>query len=313
MKEKILLGFAIWNYNMNILELTNPEFYTDYEKCLSFLDSVDFNQPKDYKTNFHTYSEIKSEKELMVVKSFLATQNLEKSNFILWSDYDISNNELLEPFKEYIEFKVFDPKIESMGTCLSNKEQHLNSNDNLYWLKSDLFRILITHKYGGVFTDMDFIYLNDFSPLLDYEFTYQWGSELSFDGFGTCGTVMKLDKESELSKLMLDELCESSIHPNTTVWGKDLFAKVYRKHKFVVFPSTFFNTEWMINKKYPGKGDATERGWFTPNEYSNDLFINTFGWHWHNSSHKNKVVNEGSKFDLLSKHIDNKLKKKGIL
>lgn len=298
---------------MTISELTQPDFFTDYEKCLSFLDAVNFNKKNSYNTNFHTYSEIKTEKELMVVKSFLATQNLETSKFILWSDYDISNNELIQPYKDLIELRVFNPNEESKGTCLENKQQHLSSNDNLYWLKSDLFRILATHKYGGVFTDMDFIYLNDFSPLLEYEFTYQWGSELSFDGFGTCGTVMKLDKNSELSNLMMSELCDSSIHPNTTIWGKDLFAKVYRKQKFTVFPSTFFNTEWMINKKYPGKGDATEKGWFTPNEYSKDLFLNTFGWHWHNSSHKHKVVNEGSKFDLLTKHIDNRLKEKGIL
>jgi hypothetical protein len=67
---------------MTISELTQPEFFTDYEKCLSFLDTVNFNKKNNYNTNFHTYSEIKTEKELMVVKSFLATQNLETSLFI---------------------------------------------------------------------------------------------------------------------------------------------------------------------------------------------------------------------------------------
>jgi hypothetical protein len=297
---------------MNIVDRIDPIFYKDYESCLNFLDTVEFNVKRNNVTNFHTYSEIKTEKELMVVKSFLATQNLETSKFILWSDYDVSNNKLLEPYKDHIELRVFNPDEESKGTCLESKKRHLSSNDNLYWLKSDLFRILATHKYGGVFTDMDFIYLNDFSPLLDLEFTYQWGSELDFEGFGSCGTVMKLDKESELSKLMLNELCDSQIVPNTTIWGKELFAKVYRKNKFTILPSTFFNTEWMINKKYPGKGDSTEHGWFTKNEYSTDLFLNTFGWHWHNSSHKSKIVGEGSKFDLLTKHINQKLKDRGF-
>jgi hypothetical protein len=298
---------------MNIVDNIEPIFYKDYELCLNFLDTVDFNIKRNNVCNYHTYSEIKTEKELMVVKSFLATQNLETSKFILWSDYDISDNKLIQPYKNYIELRVFNPEEESKGTCLENKKQHLSSNDNLYWLKSDLFRILATYKYGGVFTDMDFIYLNNFSPILDLEFTYQWGSELDFAGFGSCGTVMKLDKKSDLAEMMLQELCNSHISPNTTIWGKDLFAKVYRKNKFTILPSTFFNTEWMINKKYPGKGDSTEHGWFNKNEHSTDLFLNTFGWHWHNSSHKTKIVNEGSKFDLLTKYIDNKLRDKGII
>jgi hypothetical protein len=298
---------------MNIVDNIEPIFYKDYELCLNFLDTVDFNIKRNNVCNYHTYSEIKTEKELMVVKSFLATQNLETSKFILWSDYDISDNKLIQPYKNYIELRVFNPEEESKGTCLENKKQHLSSNDNLYWLKSDLFRILATYKYGGVFTDMDFIYLNNFSPILDLEFTYQWGSELDFAGFGSCGTVMKLDKKSDLAEMMLQELCNSHISPNTTIWGKDLFAKVYRKNKFTILPSTFFNTEWMINKKYPGKGDSTEHGWFNKNKHSTDLFLNTFGWHWHNSSHKTKIVNEGSKFDLLTKYIDNKLRDKGII
>lgn len=56
---------------MNILDRIDPIFYKDYEQCLSFLDTVDFNTKRYNVTNFHTYSEIKTEKELMVVKSFL--------------------------------------------------------------------------------------------------------------------------------------------------------------------------------------------------------------------------------------------------
>ena len=66
---------------------TNPELYTDYEECIKFLRDLDdsqFEYPPE-ETIFHVYSEIKSEKELMVVKSYLATQNLEKTRMIVWS------------------------------------------------------------------------------------------------------------------------------------------------------------------------------------------------------------------------------------
>jgi len=299
---------------MKYIEEIKDSFYKDYEECLEFLKKLnysDYEYPEG-KTNFHTYSEIRNEKELMVVKSFFATQNLEKSNFILWSDYDITNNPLLEPYKEFIDFRVFEPEKESKDTILENLKQHLNSNDQLYWLKSDLFRILITHKYGGVFTDMDFIYLNDFLPVLNLEFTYQWGSELDFINFGTCGTVMKLNKNSELSNLMMLELANSPIIPNTTVWGKDLFGKVYEKKKFSVLPCVFFNTEWMINKKYPGLSEKIEHSWFNKTEYSNNLFLEALGWHWHNTSHKYDIIEKGSKFDLLTDIMNIKLKSRGF-
>ena len=41
-----------------------------------------------------------------------------------------------------------------------------------------LFRLLVTHKYGGVYLDMDSVCLRDLNPVLGFneEFMYQWGS-----------------------------------------------------------------------------------------------------------------------------------------
>jgi hypothetical protein len=76
------------------------------------------------------------------------------------------------------------------------------------------------------------------------------------------------------------------------------------------------NTSWDGNNKIydaAGIGTQTESGWFVKNEYSDSLFENAFSWHWHNSSHKNNKIEEGSKFNLLQNKIKLKLKDNNIV
>ena len=82
---------------INIDKDSHLELYQDWNKCLNFLNNLnygDYKYPKEV-SNFHIYSEIKTEKELLSVKSFLATQNLDETNLVLWSDYDIKENKFL--------------------------------------------------------------------------------------------------------------------------------------------------------------------------------------------------------------------------
>jgi hypothetical protein len=133
---------------------------------------------------------------------------------------------------------------------------------------------------------------------------------------------MNLKKESEHAKLCLEEMVKTKIVPDSTVLDHVLLAKVYRIRRFTVFPSTFFNTEWQMNTSWDGNnkiydaagiGTQTESGWFVKNEYSDSLFENAFSWHWHNSSHKNNKIEEGSKFNLLQNKIKLKLKDNNIV
>ena len=52
----------------------NPIYYRDYEECLRFLRTIkneNYEYPEE-KVNFHIYTEVRNEKELMIIKSFLA-------------------------------------------------------------------------------------------------------------------------------------------------------------------------------------------------------------------------------------------------
>ena len=296
----------------------NPDLYFDYRLGLNLLRSVnedDYSYPED-KIHFHIYTEVKSEKELECVKSFLATQNLNHTNLIIWSDYSIEDNELIQPYKDYIDLRVYNAREEAVGTPMEYEHGMLDASDSKYYLKSDLFRLMMLHKYGGVWADMDIVFLRDFKPILDQEYMYQWGGDTDFSNLGACATVLAMKKESEFSFKMLEVVKTMPALGDTTVWGKDTFAKLWRVWpNFTIFPSTFFNTEWLMSKVDRQLSEDVENDWFyNKNDTAKDsLFLDAFSWHWHNSSKKTFPIEEGSKFDLLRKRTDDLLKDKGIV
>ena len=255
----------------------------------------------------------KTRKELMVVKSYLATQNLEKTKLIIWSDYDITDNPLIQPYKDYVTLKIYNPEERASGTFIEGSPK-LKMKDPKYYLQSDLARILLLYKYGGVWADMDIIFLRDFKPILDQEYMYMWGSETNFILEGACASVLSGKKESQFMTNLLRQLMQSPALPGTTCWGKDMFATLYRKYKFNILPASFFNIEWCMGVKHRNITDEIQKQWFlNPLQNQKYLFLESFGWHWHNSSKKDFEIVPGSKFDLLEKLTEKKLKEKGIL
>ena len=294
----------------------NPELYTDTAVCLKFLKEIkdsDYQYPKQ-KIKFHIYTEIKTEKELMSIKSYLATQSLEHTELVVWSDYDISDNPMIQPYKKYITLNVYDPQKEAIGTPLA-RNKRLKNKDGLYYLQSDLARILLLYKYGGIWYDMDVILLRDFKPILDQEYMYMWGGETDFINQGACATVISGHAGSEFMTKLIKKLKKTKAKPNSLCWGKKMFAEIYRKYKFNIMPSAFFNTEWGMSVNEQGvNGTEIETRWFfNPLVNEEHLFLDAFGWHWHNSSKKTFRILPGSKFELIQKIIDEKLRNRGIV
>ena len=293
----------------------NPELYWDYAKGLEFLSEIkdeDYEYP-EHTTLFHIYTEIKSDKELECIKSFLATQNLEKTKLIVWSDYDINDNPLIQPYREYLDLRVWRPGVEAHGTPLQNMK-HVLARDSKHWLQSDLLRILVLYKYGGVWADMDVVFIRDFKPILDQEYMYQWGGETDIAVEGACASVLAGFKESEFMHRLITGLIQSPVMPATTIWGKQLFAKVWSQWpNFTIFPSTFFNTEWLITKTDRPFRESLLDGFSRITTSKDYLFLDAFAWHWHNTSRKEAVIEEGSKFHQLQQITNTKLRDKGIL
>ena len=129
--------------NLNIEN--NPSFYRDYREGLQYLRDLDESEYEypEHQTIFHVYSEFKTPKELMALKSYLATQNLEKTKLIVWSDYDISNQENIQPYKDLVDFRVYRAEELAEDTPLENSRIHFSlGGDFNHWMHSGIMRFL---------------------------------------------------------------------------------------------------------------------------------------------------------------------------
>ena len=133
------------------------------------------------RVNYHTYWRVDlapfAEKQEWMLKSFFATQDIRHSKLILWSNGDLSGNQVLQTwlkrFPEAFELGAVDIKELSRGTELEDSPM-LHLNDKKAWVDGDLIRLLLLWRYGGVWVDMDSLLTRDMSPLLEHEFFTQW-------------------------------------------------------------------------------------------------------------------------------------------
>ena len=311
---------------ITISKETHPELYFDYTKGLDLLSSIkdeDYDYP-DEVTPFHVYTEAKDEKELESIRSYLATQNLEKTKLIVWSDYDISEQENIKPYKDHLDLRIYNPLELAKGTPLEDNEKYLNVyDDDRHWMSSGVMRFLVLYKFGGIYMDMDMILLRDFKPILDQSFAYQWGSSVDFakerrwepDCHGPCAAMMGAIRGDSYIENCMRQLIVTQIRPRTTCFDEDMLGYVYAKNPFLVFPCTFFNTEWLSSKVDPDFTRELQDNWFyNKTDIAKDgLFLDAFSWHWHHSSNKDKPIEVGSKFDLLQKRNDLLLKERSIV
>ena len=231
-------------------------------------------------------------KQVSVLKSIIVNhyENIDNLEINLWSNVDLSKNELLVDISKFINFKFWNFDNEKKGTIFENYPSINNNSilDSLCYIEGDIFRLLVLNKYGGFYIDMDVIVLRNMLPLNDYEFLYQWGtSGNNNENISMNGAVMKLDKNSPLSEEFLELVCNSDITLNTTCLGNELYSKLTKNTVFVL-PCMWFNSEW-------GFEDTALNPFKKMNK--TELFDGAFTWHWHNRW--DEPIEDGSKFQIL--------------
>jgi hypothetical protein len=234
-------------------------------------------------------------KQLAVLKSIIV--NHDNAEINLWSNVDLSENNYFKQVAQFVTLRKWNLIEEIKDTLLQDRLDLNNIYDDFCYLEGDLFRLLILHKYGGFYIDMDVLVLRNMSPLNNMQFLYQWGTS----GFNSNepnitmnGAIMRLDKQSDLSVEFLDKLSASEYRKNTTDWGNTLYSKIV-SNDLTILPGVWFNSEWGF--------EGTECVPFRKVPQV-ELFDGAFTWHWHNKW--NDIVEEGSKFFILEK-IHNEL------
>ena len=191
----------------------------------------------------------------LFVVSFLITQDLEHSQLWIWSreGVELEQDALMAPFAGHpnVHFRQYDGVeiIRSLNSTVI-PENLIKAKDGMYWLESDLFRVLILYAFGGVYTDMDFLFLRNFGPLLGREWLYQWSSHC----VDMNGAAMRLFAQSPLGHALLEHIASVPPQGGTTVWGRDTYAAVDRKIKILRYPSCFFNPTWLTGHDVYGGG-----------------------------------------------------------
>lgn len=139
-----------------------------------------FVQPDD-RIQYHTYWRVDlapfGERQEYMLKSFFATQNVDNTRLIMWSNGDLSVYPILlkylARFPDAFELREADIETLARGTPLEGTSL-LNLNDKKAWIDGDLVRLLVVWTYGGVWVDMDSLLTRDLAPLLEHEFVTQW-------------------------------------------------------------------------------------------------------------------------------------------
>jgi hypothetical protein len=276
----------------------NKQLYSPLKQ--DYLSSLELSKNLKNSENknliFHCFWRVPKDfgrKQLAVLKSIIVNHKdiISSVEINLWSNVDLSNNDYFKEVEKFVTLRKWDLNEEIKNTILedcvflSDKE---NIYDDICYLEGDLFRLLILHKYGGIYIDMDVLILRNFLPLNDFEFLYQWGtSGFRGENFRMNGAIMKLNKNSDLSLEFLEIL--KSIPPNkgSFVWGNEMYSKISR-NEVLALPGIWFNSEWGFEgtrcDPFVNIGDV-------------DLFDGAFAWHWHNRW--DEPVQIGSKFEII--------------
>jgi len=215
--------------------------------------------------------------QLAVAESFLATQDLRRATLVVWVPAAPgAAPRALEPlarlFPGRVRFRALDLAAEAEGTPLA-RSFLLRLRDRKAWVDSDVARLVILWRYGGVFFDADMLLVRDVAPLLGLEFATEFSCDHVQGAFNNA--VLRLVARSTAATALLERA--KAIWPRVRSWAygptllRDAAAAGAAVHRA---PWCFFHGIWCAGALPPGAlGGAAP--------WSPRLVANAFGLHLH--------------------------------
>jgi hypothetical protein len=275
--------------------LADERLYADSDYCLAWLQSQrPAARPALERWRAHLYWRgTIGRKQALAIASFLAAHPADVADLWLWLDAEDgyerhAASPILSRLLPMLTVKRFDPDVETRGTPLEDAPALWSGLPAVR--RSNLVRAAVLFKYGGVYADMDMVFLRDLSPLFPAHgeaFCYRWSADQPYGN----SAVMAVARESALARAFL-ERCRrrGSCRPRDVLRFDDA-----PDLDLVVLPCPLFDPLWPVRDGQ----DRTSRppfrqfhdffrrfGWRVPRPASpatvETFFPGAFTYHWHN-------------------------------
>lgn len=189
---------------------------------------------------------------------------------------------------EYIKYIEEIKNMKNVRIIYKNMEEFLEVDNTMSEIhKSDLFRYKILHEYGGIWSDLDIVYIKPITDIIKQDFdTINFLCMNKNYHYFPIGLLLS-KRKSFLFKYIFDEAIKN-YDPNLyQCLGSELFYKLFDKtnDKFII----------KNNKQFSGKNILFNEEFYMKYNWKciNDLFINktdnldlskSVGFHWFNGS-----------------------------
>ncbi len=303
--------------------ISNLQLVTDKDKYFMYMTDIqrvnlkrevmsqvrNIESTKKIVAHTYWYGEI-GRKQVFSIKSFLATQDLNRVEVWLWLDaekgYDnYENNVWLKEIMPFIKIKCYDPVNELKKIKCVNKII-FTQNFNLPY-RADGFRLLTLYKYGGLYFDLDICFLDDLTRLCDNrEWCYAWEKQAYANN---ALLYFKSGNESSLMRYLFKKAKRKAPMPWTVFRYSDRKLKNLTVYPYQLFDPAWLRPDGVVTDEYFDDFFMT----VTPPDKDKiksykDFYPGALAYHWHNRW--SLVEEENSYFCVFEKEFQNILEKK---
>jgi len=265
----------------------HAELHQDYEKTIRLAPAVGTDWPGE--VIFHTIWDCLdrlNEKHIICLKSAYVTNVLREGEvrlnrtIYLWTFEDWKETKIVKEARRYATIKKFD--FDEMLKHSPLPIDDPSVKEQISWdpcYVADLARFALLWRYGGMWFDIDVLFLRDFDPLFatfhDQVFAYAWGTE---DYPNNAILFAPEPKHVDIFSLItvLVAMQEGFGFQNTLRFSSPV--------PMTVLPCSWFDASWIDNPL-----GLTYHDFFSPSVVKFDcdnFFPGAFAYHWHNQYSK---------------------------
>ena len=193
--------------------------------------------------------------QIDALASWMVTQDAQRSTLIVWVPAPFSPPAELSPiaalFPGRVRYRIMDLHFEAEGTPLA-RSYLLRLHDEKAWADSDIARLLILWRYGGVYFDTDMLLTRPITPLLGLEFSIEFSCNHAQSDFNNA--IMRFFARSPAATALIDSA--RAKWPRLRQWvfgpyvlrsayGSPLWRSIFGgEPPFQMLPWCFFHGVW---------------------------------------------------------------------